>query len=191
MTPSHAHFKPPYLSLTRGEKTSDVISAEASISGVGGSRALTLQLHTSHHPTSVLSKNTLSGDISNMASLARLLTSNCPTAAIHGESEWALATELPNGDLLLCLKAESKEVIAEEDDLSFILDAFSLPGIRFHITPPSNRVKNPSISFKWDATTKFQSAETRLWEWKGGSIDVLMEKLLEGASWTVFENVIL
>jgi hypothetical protein len=168
-----------------------ILYAEISFVGVGGDRIGTLTMKGTSIKDSFHDKISISGSLENMAILARLLQSNCPTAAIHGESEWAMATELPNGDLLVCIRPDTKMVMIEEDDVAFILDAFSLPGIRFHDSTPRHDSGHPCISLNWDDNMKVQGRDARLWEWKGGrDRDALINALVE-CPWAVFENVIL
>jgi hypothetical protein len=168
-----------------------ILYAEMSFDGVGGDRIGTLTLKGASVKDSYHDHMSISGSLENMAILARLLQSNCPTAAIHGESEWALATELPNGNLLVCIRPDTRMVMIEEDDVAFILDAFSLPGLRFHDSTPKHDSGRPCISLNWDDDMKVQGKDARLWEWKGGrDKDALINALVD-CPWVVFENVIL
>lgn len=188
--PSFTFFKPPYLSLMRGTKQAQIISAEVSVEGEGGSRAVSLRLH-GMYPDRVQALTVLSGDITNMSAIAKELYNNCPTAAIFGESEWAMATELPNGNLLVCIKQVARETIAEEGNALFILEGSSLPGLYFHSLPPmGTEGMHPCISLGWDFKAPIQKHGTRLWRWKGGEMEHLTDALIANP-WTVFENVIL
>jgi hypothetical protein len=188
--PSFTFFKPPYLSLMKGTKQTQIISAEVSVEGEGGSRAVSLRLH-GMYPDRVQDLAVLSGDITNMSAIAKELYNNCPTAAIFGESEWAIATELPNRNLLVCIKPVARETIAEEGSVTFMLDAISLPGLYLHWIHPVSKEEVPCISLGWDFKAPIQKHGTRLWKWTGkGDADILADALIANP-WTVFENVIL
>jgi hypothetical protein len=190
MTPDQASFKFPLPTVTDRFTPSQITSAEVSYENTRSGNVVVLTLNGTSPKNRNTDIHTVSGTAQNMAILARLLHSNCPTAAMYGESDWIIATELPNGDILMCLKPAGKTVMESEEDSSFLLDALSLPELKLHFTPPTKRVTNPSMTYDWNFKEQIQKPGTRLWEWKGNKGRGIEEDLYE-FGWVILENVIL
>jgi hypothetical protein len=169
----------------------EVMLAEVSLEGEGGDRLVTVTFSGSSQKDSYKDRFSITSSLANMASLSKLLHANCPTAAIYGTSEWAVATETQEGNLLLCLNQEAKMVMIEEDEVAFTLDFFSLPGLRFHDATPRHDSGRPCISLNWDDSAKVQNRDARLWEWRGGHNKSDLIGALAECPWVMFENVIL
>ena len=189
MTHNQASFRFPLPTLSVRNTPSQIISADVDNENNRSGNAVVLTLR-GINPKNVEDFYSISGTTQNMAILARLLHSNCPTAPMYGESDWIIATELPNGDMLICLKQAGKSVMESDEDSSFLLDALSLPELKLHFTPPTNRVSNPSMTYDWNFKATVQKTGTRLWEWKKNNRREMVEDLYE-FGWIILENVIL
>jgi len=189
MTPRIINFRIPYLSLNTMGKPVTIISAMVSTEGTGGERPVAIELIGMSHKRANHTC-TLSGALPDMAILARELIAVIPTVAIHGSNEYCMATELPSGDLLVCATDVGVTAIEDYGDASFVMDAFSLPGVEFipYENIPVTHESGPAIGLNYGVGKLVQKRNARLWIYKGDNKHPLAETLVRNR-WVVFEGV--
>lgn len=183
-------FKFPFPTLVHGFNTPfQITTATVEVLGNGGDRPVVIRLIGNNGKFNGI----IAGDLHNMSLLAQELVAKIPTVALHGENEWVVVTELPNKNLLLCLKHEAREVLLTEDSegISFLLDAISYPGLKISLQEEDELtgLSGPAIhNRQYLPQREHQLQGARLWIYAGGDALMLKDRLMN-VGWAILRNV--
>ena len=126
-------FNIPLPRFTCREIESDIVGAQVNLSETHDGKIVRLKFLDlkARHPSTFQ----LTLDHPNAIRLAKFISNEIPQAGILGKSDYCTATEAADGNLFLMLSPTGKDMLQDEPNVEFLLDA--IIGTKLHITTDS------------------------------------------------------
>tara|TARA_R110001632_G_scaffold115208_1_gene226646 strand:+ start:1063 stop:1626 length:564 start_codon:yes stop_codon:yes gene_type:complete len=157
--PTQVDFHFPFPVLRTVHRKDTLVSSQIEIVDTDEGKRLKIRFLdiTARHP----STNEISLDLPNAILLSNLVTKTVPQVGLYGKSDYCTVMEAPNGKLYFMLSEKGKEILEEETDVAFLLDAIRGTKLEVHSEEQIHQfLPPPYVTLDW------KTEASRMWYFK-------------------------